>query len=353
MSDPGKVPVQQATSVSKTRAAIVQRLALKTTAKGSFSAPCIPALSEHYLEKVLQLFQVIDRPLSGEQRQGFEQTFRELLEEGFRTSPYARFVVEYGPSSANPGEFACSLSAVSVSLEEQYQLWLENVPAAEPFGKHGDAKVLEVAKRLAALGPVRVLDVGAGSGRNTLPLARLGLSVDAVEPVPKLARALRQRVESEKLAVRVLERDVLLDATELGQEQYQLVILSEVTPHFSRGQLDRVLPKLVRSILPGKTLLFNAFVARDDYAPDPVADQVAQNVWSTFFQRAELAELGAREKLDLVSDDPCVAYEQAHLPAAAWPPTPWYVSWASGHNLFEESAGSAPIELRWLEYRRQ
>jgi hypothetical protein len=55
---------------------------------------------------------------------------------------------------------------------------------------------------------------------------------------------------------------------------------------------------------------------------------------------------------NLVSDESCIAYEKAHLPLGAWPPTTWYANWASGHNLFAQSAGHAPIELRWLEYRR-
>ena len=43
-----------------------------------------------------------------------------------------------------------------------------------------------------------------------------------------------------------------------------------------------------------------------------------------------------------LSDESAHDFEKAHLPATAWPPTGWYVSWAKGRDVFEVSAGSAP-----------
>ena len=66
----------------------------------------------------------------------------------------------------------------------------------------------------------------------------------------------------------------------------------------------------------------------------------------------ELKSLVARLGLELVSDESALEYERAHLPPEAWPPTSWFENWAKGHNLFDVTCGTAPIELRWLELRR-
>lgn len=68
----------------------------------------------------------------------------------------------------------------------------------------------EWAQRLVASSPVRagdvVVDLGAGDGALTLPLARAGCRVLAVELHPRRARELRERVAGARVAV--LELDV-------------------------------------------------------------------------------------------------------------------------------------------------
>jgi 23S rRNA (adenine-N6)-dimethyltransferase len=68
----------------------------------------------------------------------------------------------------------------------------------------------EWAERLVASSPVRpgdvVVDLGAGDGALTFPLARAGCRVLAVELHPRRASALRDRVDGSRVAV--LELDV-------------------------------------------------------------------------------------------------------------------------------------------------
>jgi len=109
---------------------------------------------------------------------------------------------------------------------------------------------------------------------------------------------------------------------------------------------------LARSLAPGGTLLFNAFLTRPGYAPDELAYQAAQTLWSTFFTRDELSAIVTPLGLELVLEAPCIEYERPRLPAEAWPPTPWYENWAGGANLFSVDSDPAPIELCWLEYRK-
>jgi len=345
-------------AAERERHAIVTRLMPKTQASGALSGPCLPSLVDHYWGKVLALFEAIDRPLSGERLTQFHDLFRRTIEQGFETSPYAKFILEYSPTGPQGAEIQCELSLAAPTLQQEFQRWATgSVPANELFGKPPDAKVIDVATRIVSgeagrARPARALDVGAGGGRNALALARLGMDVDAIEPVPALSDAIAREAARLGTAVNVIRGDVLEDGTVIGEGRYALIVLAEVFTHFSYAEIAAALPKLTRALTADGTLLCNAFLSRDGYRPGPVALEVAQTAWSTFFSRQQLAALTARQGLRLVQEDPCLAYEEPRHPAGEWPPTPWYPFWARGHNVFDRAAGPAPIELHWLEYRR-
>jgi len=40
------------------------------------------------------------------------------------------------------------------------------------------------------------------------------------------------------------------------------------------------------------------------------------------------------------------------LAEEAWPPTGWYDDWSQGLDVYALPAGKAPMELRWLTFRR-
>jgi SAM-dependent methyltransferase len=55
----------------------------------------------------------------------------------------------------------------------------------------------------------RVLDIGAGQGRNCLPLARRGCRVTALDPSAAALGAIRTRAEAEKLELQYVQQDFL------------------------------------------------------------------------------------------------------------------------------------------------
>ena len=67
--------------------------------------------------------------------------------------------------------------------------------------------------------PGQVLELGAGSGRITLPLARAGLSVTAVDSSPSMLGLLGERLEGEPAAVRRRVRPLLGDMRNLTLER--------------------------------------------------------------------------------------------------------------------------------------
>jgi SAM-dependent methyltransferase len=197
-----------------------------------------------------------------------------------------------------------------------------------------------------------VLDIGAGTGRNSLALARRGHPVDAVEMSEQFAAVLRADAAKESLPVRVLERDVFATRDDLRRD-YGLMVLSEVVSDFRTAEQVRgVLELAADHLASGGRLVFNVFLPRGGYEPDAAARELGQQVYTTIFTRAEVAAAAAGLPLALVADDSVFDYEKQNLPDGAWPPTSWYANWVSGQDVFDVPREASPIEMRWLVYRK-
>lgn len=130
-------------------------------------------------------------------------------------------------------------------------------------------------ERLARAGGGRVLDLGAGSGRVSLHLARRGLEVDALDSDPLLLEALRARARSEDLTVGTL----LADARDLGSLPLRAatVIAPMQLLHLMGGPAGRA--RLLSGALaltePGGHLhaaLLAEMPAPGSFTPDPMPD---------------------------------------------------------------------------------
>lgn len=102
--------------------------------------------------------------------------------------------------------------------------------------------------------PGRVLDVGAGTGRDAAALAAMGHAVVAVEPTAEL----RERA----LALHPLPQIEWLDdhlpdlarVAERGGEGFDAVLLTAVWMHLDPGERRRAMPRVARLMRPGGLL---------------------------------------------------------------------------------------------------
>jgi SAM-dependent methyltransferase len=322
------------------------------TTRGVWILPCVPALDGDYTEKIDRLFALLGQPLSPEELKRLQGGLAVELDRGFRASAYSRLVFRY-QNVPPPGKgFACHVKARVQTLEERCQHLVET--HYEPlFGNYPDAKVMEIARTLPDVAASPILDIGAGTGRNTLPLSRLGYPVDAVELAPAFATQLQTALELEALPGRVIVGDILDGRVSLGSDRYRCVILAEVVPHFqSYEQLRSLMERLSEAMASRGWLLFSTFLAVDGYEPDVLALQMSRVTDAFVFTRSQLASALKNLPLQLISDESVVEYEQAHLPPSAWPPTEWFYHWASGRRLFALTRERPPVELRWILCQR-
>ncbi len=331
------------------REAMIRRLYRRSAAEGTLRIPAIPSLIDEYVQLCGNICASLGVWYTAEQSSQLRKALEAELVKAFKASPRSDIVISFHAPFGTGVNFR--VKAEWRTIEADYDQWVA-FRAPPLFGSEADARVLALAGDAADPTTARVLDVGAGTGRNALALARRGHPVDAVEMTPKFADVIRSEAESESLGVRVIQSDVFT-AMEGVRDEYQLVVVSEVVSDFRTTHELRGMFELAADCLaPGGRLVFNTFLARDGYIPDGAALELGQQCNSMTFTREQVTSAAAGLPLELVSDDSAYEYEKAHLPAGAWPPTGWFEGWASGLDVFDVERGESPIELRWLVYRK-
>ena len=334
---------------STLREAMARRLYRRSVVTGQITLPAVPEMIDEYIDMCDTVFAGVGVEFSDDQLDHLRTVLEGQLTEAYAASPRSNIVISYDSPVGSMLNY--TVKAEWQTIESTYDHWVaDRKPPL--FGTEPDARVWALAGEAADPGNHRVLDIGGGTGRNALALARRGHPVDVVEMTPKFADIIRAEAERDSLDIRVIQRDVFATMDDLRWD-YQLIVLSEVVSDFrSAQQLRGVFELATRCLAPGGCLVFNAFLARHGYIPDNAALELGQQVYTTIFTRDELTNAAALLPLELVADDSVYEYEKTHLPEGAWPPTSWYAGWVSGLDVFDVERETSPIEMRWLVYQK-
>ncbi len=125
-------------------------------------------------------------------------------------------------------------------------LWM--VGGFEAAVARGD---LEIAEVLPDLAPgQRVVDLGAGFGMHTIPLARRGCAVLAIDSSPLLLDELRRRAGT--LPIRTIEDDLLAFADHLEDRPDLILCMGDTLTHLPDfASLERLFAEAARVLEPG------------------------------------------------------------------------------------------------------
>lgn len=335
-------------SDSETHAALVRRLLERTIAEGSIVLPAVPSLLDEYTTICDQLFRTLGVVFSAAERERLEAVLAEQLAIAFDASPRSQIVITYQAPVGSTLTY--HVKPQWVTLEDAYDSW---VAEREPplFGTQPDARVWSLAHATADPASFPILDLGAGTGRNALALARRGHPVDAVEFSPMFVEQLRRGATNEQLNMRILQRDFLVDRVEL-RDDYALIVLSEVVTDFrSTDQLHKVFSLAAQCLAPSGRLVMSVFLPKEGASIEIAARELGQQCYSSIFTWAEIDAARAGLPLVLENVETVAAYEPEHLPDGAWPPTAWYERWIHGQDVFSTDPSSSPIALHWLVFR--
>jgi precorrin-6B methylase 2 len=331
------------------REGMLRRLYRGSVATGQISVAAAPGLIDEYVKLCDSIFAAMGRRFTPEQLTAVRAVLEEQLAEAFAASQRSQITISWEAPIGTVLNY--HVRPEWLTIEGAYDNW---VATREPplFGTEPDARVWALATEESDASACPVLDVGAGTGRNGLALARRGHPVDAIEAAPRFADIIRVDAAKEFLTVRVLERDVFATLADLRQD-YRLIILSEVVSDFrSTQQLRGVFELAAHALAPGGRLVFNAFLVRDGHTLDEGARQLGQQLYTSIFTHDEMSAAAQGFALTLITDDSVYDYEQAYLPEGAWPQTSWYAGWISGLDVFDVERQNSPIEMRWLVYQK-
>ena len=331
------------------RDGLARRLYRRSVVTGKVTLPAVPGMIDEYVAMCDNIFADVGRRFTAEQLAQVRTILSDQLAEAYSKSPRSSIVVSFDAPVGTVLNY--HVNAEWWTVEGAYENWIST---REPplFGTEPDARVWALAHEASDPATHSVLDIGAGTGRNALALARRGHPVDVVESTPKFADIIRADAERQALDVRVLQRDAFATLDDLRRD-YQLIVLSEVVSDFrTTQQLRGIFELAAQCLATGGRLVFNCFVARHGYTPDDAARELGQQCYTSIFTQQEVTAAASGLPVDLVADDSVFDYEQAHLPDGAWPPTSWYAEWVSGLDVFDVPRQDCPIEMRWLVYQK-
>jgi SAM-dependent methyltransferase len=331
------------------RAAMTRRLHRRAVVKGKFELPAVPGLTNEYAKICETVFAAVGRSFTPEQITRLKEILRDQLTQAYEASHRSKIVISYEAPVGTVLNYFISWHALTI--EGTYENW---IATRQPplFGTEPDARVWALAGEATNPAVFPILDIGAGTGRNALPLARRGHPIDVVEVTAKFADMIRAEADRDGLDLRVIQRDIFTTSADLRRD-YMLILLSEVVPEFRTSEeLRKMFEVAAQCLAPGGRLVFNAFLARRDFHLDDTVRQFAEQAYSNLFTWEEMSSAAVGLPLELVADDSVYEYERTHLPDGAWPPTGWYARWAAGQDVFDLERTQCPNELRWLVYQK-
>ena len=125
-----------------------------------------------------------------------------------------------------------------------------------------DALFDEISARLGVPPDGRVVDLGAGTGIATLPMARRGWRLTAVEPGAAMLDRLRGRARAEGLDVETVERSA--EETGLADAGFDLATAAQAFHWFDR---PRAVAEMARIVRPGGGVALFWNVRRSEASP--------------------------------------------------------------------------------------
>ena len=331
----------QTTAPDLTQAALDNKLRASMAIEGTLQLPCLPALAARYEALIVEFLTLLGQAPSGEERSRLRQQLTETLNQAFKQSPRRYLNLSYqlvNPAQGIAGGIGLTMSLTSPPEAQQSFAFANQ----SRFGRYPDAKAMTLAASLGEAAEVSVLDIGAGIGRNSLPLAKRG------HPV---AKQLQQMARSRHLSVHLLPGDFLDHPGVTGD--YRLAIAPEVLPHLRSPQaMAEFFGQSRRVLAPSGRLLLGAFLAKPGYSPKAEVRELAQACGCNVLTHSELEDILEQVGFRLESQESVVAYESRHLPAAAWLPSESFLTWATGQELFPGLI-APPIAFYWLCFVRE
>jgi SAM-dependent methyltransferase len=202
-------------------------------------------------------------------------------------------------------------------------IWDHPATVARFVGTPPNAVLMALAARLGAQGPLEVLDIGCGAGRNAIPLAQEGHRVTGIDRSPAMLEAARQGALRAGVSERCRFLPGDMDSFEAGEGKFDLVVAHGV---WNLADSDEVFLQAVaragRAARGGASLFVFTFARVGSTPPVPLGSRFAVPLTDgssrCYLTEAQLDEVLADHKFHR-SPGPLTLYNAVPRPGSAPP----------------------------------
>ena len=201
----------------------------------------------------------------------------------------------------------------STRAQDYYEKTYDLERAVETYGLNptaisfpiGDRFIQDTFKRHIPDGSM-VLDIGAGEGRNTIPLAKAGYKITAIEPASTGREAMQRHASHENvgnISVFNPENTEFFDITKQLHpdlsNKFNAGFMVHLTQHFTPDELDKALQNVRKSLTGSGIVIFDALVRKDGFEGMHAKDYQRNEGWA-HFSRQEILDCLAKNGFNLI-----------------------------------------------------
>lgn len=130
----------------------------------------------------------------------------------------------------------------------------------ETYGHEPESLLMEY---IGEIDKGKVLDLGVGTGRNSLFLSTADFQVEGVDIIEKNIENYLNKAKTLNLEVVGSVADIR--DFEIKENEYSLIIISWVLNFFNKKEVDKIISKIKKGLKPNGVVYFSVFSIKDDF----------------------------------------------------------------------------------------
>ena len=130
----------------------------------------------------------------------------------------------------------------------------------DTYGAEPEHKLIEY---IDLIDKGKVLDLGIGTGRNSLFLSELGYEVEGIDITERNITSYLDKAKNLNLDLKGFVMDIR--DINIPENEYSLIIVSWVLNFFKKSEIDAIIDKIKKGLKPGGLVYFAALSALDDF----------------------------------------------------------------------------------------
>ncbi len=158
------------------------------------------------------------------------------------------------------------------------------------------------------------LDIGCGTGNQSIYLAQQGFKVTAIDWSQQALRVAKNKNVKPQLPIRFIEGDITKLSQLLPAEQFDLIVDYSVLHHIPEAQLKSYAHQCMNALKPGGIMFLACFSIGDEPTSKEVSSGATKGHFNAVYQRPNKAILAAYDGLEkLDSYDTKLADSIGHM----------------------------------------